>query len=72
MRQAPCPKTDKHDWQDYFHYFRCRKCKVLRRADDKNEPCPGEVRLGPDEWRRVERDSASRSSRARKAPRIPR
>ena len=37
----------KHHWfiPDNIQYECCRKCGIVRRADDKNGPCKGDVRL---------------------------
>ena len=49
--------NEKHDEHDWFlrewayshpdsHIYVCRKCGIVRRADDKNKPCPGVVKVG--------------------------
>lgn len=35
-----------HDWHERFGLTCCLKCGVVRRADGKNKPCPGIVRVG--------------------------
>lgn len=37
-----------HDWfkPDFLKWECCRKCGIVRRADDKNNPCRGVVRVG--------------------------
>lgn len=36
-----------HDWfvPKFIGYECCRKCGIVRRADDKNKPCRGRVTL---------------------------
>lgn len=38
-----------HEWfkPEFLTYECCRKCGIVRRADDKNSPCKGPVRVGP-------------------------
>lgn len=38
---------DAHDWfvPEFIGYECCRKCGIVRRADDKNKPCKGVVRV---------------------------
>lgn len=42
------PEPGVHLWmqreQDRYQF--CRWCGFIRRADDKNKPCPGIVRIG--------------------------
>lgn len=35
-----------HSWFQRFGLICCKQCGIVRRADDKNKPCPGPVRLG--------------------------
>lgn len=40
-------QSEKHDWfkPQFVGYECCRKCGIIRRADDKNKPCKGIVRV---------------------------
>ena len=35
-----------HDWHLRFGLTCCKACGIVRRADGKNKPCPGPVRIG--------------------------
>lgn len=35
-----------HLWHERFGLTCCKRCGIVRRADDQNKPCPGPVRLG--------------------------
>jgi hypothetical protein len=35
-----------HVWFKRFGLICCKQCGIVRRADGKNKPCPGPVRLG--------------------------
>lgn len=35
-----------HHWIERFNLVCCRDCGIVRRADDKNKPCRGVVRVG--------------------------
>jgi hypothetical protein len=36
-----------HHWVRWRQFICCRDCGIIRRADDRNKPCPGIVRVGP-------------------------
>lgn len=38
-------ESNGHVWikADWIKYVCCRKCGIIRRADDKNKQCPGVV-----------------------------
>lgn len=42
-------KTNGHIWRSYSFRSReivcCEKCGVIRRSDDKNNPCKGKVKI---------------------------
>jgi hypothetical protein len=39
--------TDRqHLWHKRFGLTCCKACGIVRRADGRNKPCPGPVRLG--------------------------
>jgi hypothetical protein len=35
-----------HHWIEAFGLTCCRDCGIVRRADDKNKPCRGVVKVG--------------------------
>ncbi len=39
------PSWGKHDWISYHGLECCKTCGFVRRADDKNKPCRGPVRI---------------------------
>ena len=41
--------TEDHDWmkRDQDEYKFCRKCLTVKRADGKNKPCKGVVKMRP-------------------------
>lgn len=40
------PNQHQHFWHERFGLTCCKKCGMVRRADDKNKPCRGPVRVG--------------------------
>lgn len=36
-----------HTWKPWHTYTVCTKCGIIRRADDKNSPCKGVVKMRP-------------------------
>ncbi len=40
-------EENKHEWYtyDFMKYECCRKCGIIRRSDDKNNPCKNEMAL---------------------------
>lgn len=36
-----------HDWHERFDLTCCRNCGIVKRADGKNKPCKGSVKVGP-------------------------
>lgn len=37
-----------HHWiKTRYSFVACRDCGFIRRADDRNKPCPGVVKVGP-------------------------
>lgn len=47
--QTVIATTNGHPWIRAFGMTCCRDCGMVRRADDKNKPCRGVVRVGPRE-----------------------
>lgn len=35
-----------HKWWKWRGWICCKKCSIIRRADGKNKPCPGNVKIG--------------------------
>lgn len=34
-----------HEWVMFHGHLTCRRCAICRRADGKNKPCRGQVRI---------------------------
>lgn len=48
-----------HDWHERFNLTCCKVCGIVRRADGKNKPCRGPMRLRPMErFRPLEPDNS--------------
>lgn len=43
----PASEPLAHDWRPFNLYSACRRCGVIRRADDEHRPCPGPVKITP-------------------------
>ena len=41
------PAKIEHEWFEWRGLTCCKKCGIVRRADDKNKPCKGVVKVGP-------------------------
>jgi len=56
-------ESNGHHWIKWRQFTCCRDCGIIRRADDKNKPCKGVVKVGP----RVNKDGTSVKKESRAA-----